>query len=65
MHRKACGRIGRANVRSRAGENESMFFYEERNQKTSATWRPWPGQRVRENAKVFGFFFSEKKTVLK
>jgi hypothetical protein len=43
---------------------ESMFFFEKKNQKAFATWCPWPGWRVRPIAKVFCFFSSEKKTVL-
>jgi hypothetical protein len=43
---------------------ESMFFFEKKNQKTFATWRTWPGERVPEMTKVFCFFSSEKKTFL-
>jgi hypothetical protein len=40
-----------------------MFFSEEKNQKTFANWRTWPGWRTRQLAKVFCFFSSEKKTL--
>jgi hypothetical protein len=44
-------------------QEESLFFFEKKNQKTFVTWRTWPGWRTRQKTKVFCFFSSEKKSL--
>jgi hypothetical protein len=44
------------------GRQESMFFFEKKNQKTLGLWRTWAGDRPHQRPKVFCFFSSEKKT---
>jgi hypothetical protein len=40
----------------------AKVVFSEKNQEVFAIWRVWPGGHTRENAKVFCFFSSEKKT---
>jgi hypothetical protein len=40
-----------------------MFFFEKKNQKTFALWRAESGDHIRQVAKVFCFFSSEKKSL--
>jgi hypothetical protein len=43
---------------------ESMFFFEKKNQETFGLGHTWPGERTRQRPKVFCFFSSEKKILL-
>jgi hypothetical protein len=46
------------------GQEESMFFFEKKDQKTFGLWRVGSGERTRQESKVFCIFSSEKKTFL-
>jgi hypothetical protein len=48
----------------RVNPEESVFFFEKKNQKTFGLWLTGSGDRIRRRAKVFCFFSSEKKTFL-
>jgi hypothetical protein len=56
--------LGCEPTHGRSGVGKKFVLFEKKNQKTFGLLRNGPGERTRQNTKVFCFFSSEKKSFL-